>query len=58
MSPISIIIVVVLLLLLLGGGYGYRSGYIGQTYPYGGYGLGIVGILIVVLLILLLTGRI
>jgi hypothetical protein len=46
-SPLAIILIVVLMVVLLGGGYGYRSGYLGQSYGYAP--IGIVGVLIIIL---------
>jgi hypothetical protein len=56
MSPLVVILIVVLLVVALGGGYGYRTGYVGS--PYGGYGIGIVGVVLLVVIVLLLMGRI
>jgi hypothetical protein len=55
MNPITLILIILLVVVLFGGGYGFRTGWYGS--PNYGYGIGIVGVLLIVLLVLLLTGR-
>jgi hypothetical protein len=57
MSPLGLILLVLLIVVLASGGYGYRSGWYAGA-PHYGYGIGLVGVLLIVLLVLLLLGRI
>lgn len=56
MSPLMVILIVLIVLVLLGGGWGYRSGWYAGA-PHYGYGVSMLGVVLIIVLVVLLMGR-